>query len=81
MDIDGYIPAEKMAGYKKFDPLIAKLNFTGFGDMNITSAEIKDELNFKIQLSLASLGYKRKQNEDYVEWLKLGFIMPEKPMF
>jgi hypothetical protein len=37
MDLDGFIQAKDLTKYSRFDPLIAKLNFTGSGDQNLTT--------------------------------------------
>ena len=42
MDVDGFIGPENLAQYKRFDPLIEKLKFTGIGDTNLTNIVLKD---------------------------------------
>jgi hypothetical protein len=32
-------------------------------------------------VSLTSVGFRRKAGDDFVEWLKIGFVVPERAMF
>jgi hypothetical protein len=80
MDLNGFIQAKDLPNYAKFNPLIEQLNFTGTGDQNLTTMMLKDANNKDMRVSMTSIGYQRRSNDDFVEWLKIGFVIPESKM-
>lgn len=81
MDLNGFIQSKDLQNYSRFDPLLKKLNFTGAGSQNLTTIVLKDSSNKDLQVSLSSIGFQRKSNDDFIEWIKLGFVIPERKMF
>ena len=80
IDLDGFIKPEDLSKYSRFDSLINSLNFTGVGDNAVITRQLKDAQGKDMTVAVTSLGFKKLDRDDFIEWLKIGFVTPEAKM-